>query len=85
MGLIVLAPRPLAPGIKLVRRLCEASLAGPNSLFRALAGDKESFSILVLWRAVNDGAINDEVLSLPDLSVLGGPIDVMAVAVAVRL
>ena len=44
MGLIVLAPSPLAPGMKLVRRECGLSLGASESLFRALAGDIGSFS-----------------------------------------
>jgi hypothetical protein len=71
VGLIVLAPRPLAPGMKLVRRECELSLLPTESLLRALPGDMGSFSILPLVR-VNGGTANRS-----DFVVAGGPINVV--------
>ena len=85
VGLIVLAPRPLAAGIKLVLRECEPSLIGSN-LFRALVGDNGSFSMLPLWRLVIVGTTNLPVLSKV-LSVRGGPMEDRAIedVVPVRL
>jgi hypothetical protein len=82
VGLIVRAPRPLAPGIKLVRRVCKLSFGARESLFRALEGDMGSFSTLPFLRPGAVGTAN-----FADLSVVGGPIDdiVDAIVVPVRL
>ena len=73
MGLIVRAPSPLAPGIKLVRRECVPSLRLRDSLLRAADGDIGSFSrlcFLLLGVRLNVGGAGIRVT----LSVLdGGP------------
>jgi len=81
VGLIVLAPSPLAPGIKLVRLECIPSFETIESLFRALEGDNGSFSTLAFLRLGVAGTAN-----FPGLSV-GGPMnDIVAdVAVPARL
>jgi hypothetical protein len=69
VGLIVLAPRPLAPGMKLVRRAWEPSFGATESLVRALDGDIGSFSMLAFLR------LGVETTTFPVLSVVGGPME----------
>jgi len=77
VGLIVRAPSPLAPGIKLVRRECVPSFTLRDSLLRATDGDIGSFStpcFLLLGVRFNVvGAGIRVTLSVVD----GGPMAVM--------
>jgi hypothetical protein len=57
VGLIVLAPSPLAPGKKLVLRETESFIPRDN-LFRADAGDIGSFSSEFFCREGNAGTAN---------------------------
>jgi hypothetical protein len=80
VGLIVLAPKPLAPGKKLVLRETE-SLTPKDNLFRAEEGDIGSFSTVVFCREGNAGTAN-----VPTFS-FAGPINepIIEDAVPIRL